>query len=250
MTTTKAELLADLALIEQAYGATPQLPQGFELIGMITVDPAITARLLAMEDSVHLPLFKALFTPDQAPWGFVAIDPAGTVHICIRGTETKLEWAEDANAVLVSMDGKLWVGAKVHEGFQMVFGAISGSLGKLIAISVPRARSYRLQGHSLGSPLAAQLRVLLRSSRVAVRLWAPPRLGNGDYCNAWNARTPDAISIINPFDLVPKLPPPGLGYGNLGTQLRLQGCGGGWFDLGTAHSLELGYAPGVAAMAG
>jgi hypothetical protein len=211
---TKAQLLADLALIEQAYLVNPaaisspvKLPVGFVYVGTIEVDSSVTARLLALQSSVHLPLFRALFKPDSEPWGYVAYDTAtGTVHVSIRGTETELEWAEDAAAILVPCESE-WLGVqgtiRIHEGFQQVFTAIRSSLVSLIA----RARTYTparwaFRGHSLGSPLAVQARLLLTSSDVAsCCLWAAPRTGNSGFAGWWNAITPNCQAVINAPDL-------------------------------------------------
>lgn len=249
MTPSKSELLSDLALIQEAYSAEPKLPDSFRLIGMIRADPAATAALLAMDNSVHLPFFKKLLTPDMAWWGFVAFDTATeTAHLDVRGTETELEWAGDACAIQVPWRGGTPNSVmRVHEGFQLIEGVLESSVIDLLhSVGKLQPRQYRINAHSLGCPISSLIRLLI-TGPVSVRLWEPPRLGNAEFCAMWNDRTPDAIAIKNHFDIVPMLPPEVLGFHDLAQDLRISG-GGSFLDFKTAHNLQLGCKPGIEAL--
>ena len=253
----KTTLLEYLNLANLAYEVSPTLPKGYSLEGMIEVNPAVTAKLLADEESMHFPLIGKAFPLDRNPWGFFAIK-GDTAYACIRGTQTELEWAADAAARLVPL--KSYYGddvppksaLRVHEGFQLVEGALDASLDGLVALAASRGvENYVYICHSLGCSVGVLHRANsgLSASGVSVVMFAPPRAGNPAFSTWWNSITPNSVAVVNKPDEVPRLPPEILGFGNIGAErLELDGAGD-FFHLKEAHSLTLGYKPGLEKLA-
>ena len=242
---SKIELLKLLGLEEAAYGLSP-IP-GMKMIGEIQIDPVLTQKLVQDEAAIHASLLKELLAPDMASFGYVAMDPSNDIaHICIRGTETELEWAADAAALLEplnSLQTSITPHGKVHAGFLRVFWAIQGSLLDLIEKArLDRPSNWVIQGHSLGAPMAQLCRLLLPDEEVSVCCWAAPRLGDKAFSAWWTSITSKCQAVINIYDLVPHLPPVEMGYETLGEQLRGAG-GGSFFNPKMAHNLEEGYRP-------
>lgn len=148
----------------------------------------------------------ALFADDEKVgpvcYGLLAAGPTGEQCIAIRGTQTTIEWIEDAEIALVPNP---WGPGKVHAGFARLTASlglgpslpISNLLGPLNALSVA--------GHSLGAAMARLLTARL-GGVGACYTWGEPK-GAESTAAAYIA---SAATIqhrgVNEKDLVPMVP--------------------------------------------
>ena len=110
-------------------------------------------------------------------------------------------------------------GGEVHGGFASAVQA----LWPMIEPWLDPPRRWWITGHSLGGALAAlaALRLQQRGQRVeGVVTFGQPRCGDRAY--AQQLTTLPLRRVVNGCDLVPRLPPPALGFKHAGTLLHLQ----------------------------
>jgi hypothetical protein len=99
-----------------------------------------------------------------------------------------------------------WSAGQVHRGFQAAFGSIAHEVTELL----PANCEVIVTGHSLGGALATLFADALNGFRRVHSVWTfgSPRVGNGAYARAYNARLADqTFRITNAGDPVPWLPP-------------------------------------------
>lgn len=154
---------------------------------------------------------------DNQYFGFLA-ESSDTAVIAIRGTETWLEWAQDAR------DEK----AAWHSG------DISGNVAKgfydLFASSQPQpsdlsfdesTKRLIIVGHSLGAAIATLWAAEMAVYKPEVYLFAPPNVGDGAFAEDYNVSVPDTYRITTLSDIVPHLPPTIFGYATVGQEVPL-----------------------------
>ena len=214
---------------------------GFVYSQQIKVDPAKAAQV----PPKHLPLLTSMLKISPI-FGYVASKP-GAVFVAIRGTEVPGEWLCDFEAVPTSCDNGL---GQVHEGFQKVYETIQKNAmdGLGAALNGQQDADVYITGHSLGAALAVLFATdaVTVSRNVTVCTFAGPRIGLGDFVNAYNQRVPRMLRVVNRWDVVPNVPvpaPPVCLYEHVGRVLPIDG--GFTLDLGHAHSLPLSYLPGL-----
>lgn len=251
--TIKDRLLASYPFICQAYDDAASATQfcverNLTLLGMIEVDPAVTARIKS-DESGPLAFLGHVLPPDLNSWGDFIYNPeTKTVDICVRGTGDLLEWDADFVARLVPC--RYLPGGMCHEGMQLVFDCIVGSIRRLAAKIPEETVAIRIHGHSLGCSLAELIALCLLPCQppIEVYLWEPPRMFNPATAAAWNKLFPNTLAVKNEHDLVVTLPPRWLGFGDVGRDVWVEG-GWKWNDVKIAHHLETGPGPGVQKMA-
>lgn len=171
-------------------------------------------------------LFRSTAGPAIAParvcYGYVAesIAHPGQFAAAIRGTANPIEWAEDGEFFQVTTP---WPG-KVEAGFYGIYGSLafltpSGADEPLVPalIKMVSTGSLTAVGHSLGSPLATMLAYALApalGARVALRVFASPHPGDGDFVTGVAAAVPDHVHYANTLDIVRRVPV-GFGYSQL-----------------------------------
>jgi hypothetical protein len=156
---------------------------------------------------------------DVVTFGYLAVSAAKELVAIIRGTDTLLEWAHDAEFLMVPCP---ITGAAGHseDGFTAVYlslriGQANGSASVKDAIqaylSSGAATSVTVCGHSLGGALATLLTfdVGLNTSchNPSGYTYASPRTGDHAFAAGYNSAIPATYRIANRQDLVPKLPP-------------------------------------------
>jgi pimeloyl-ACP methyl ester carboxylesterase len=208
-------------------GQDLQFPPGWEKMGVVTVDqPTIqleTASVLA----------KIVLLED-CDWGIIARKGDISV-IAIRGTETQHQWLEDFRAIAQPVAHEQWW---IHRGFNDVWNSIAGSLQKAWDIaSSENARVY-ITGHSLGAAVALIMGV--HHPEAPTWTFAGPAV-----FSPIRGLPPSAniVRIVNPSDLVPKVPLPPL-YQHIGQEISVVGAPDP-YDFALQHSLDT-YAAGLA----
>jgi len=188
-------------------------------------------------------------------YGIVAhrvADPSSRI-IAIRGTDSAVEWIDDAAALPVPFRQVPSAG-RVAKGFDKIYSTMkvvkrplataaapqefSGSFGdQLDQLAIGQETERRLEqleggarhtrlttvvGHSLGAALATLFVIENDAKRkfdvVSLCTFASPRVGNTEFVRRFNELPIDSWRIVNTSDVVPKLPPhiPGvLDYGHV-----------------------------------
>lgn len=75
-----------------------------------------------------------------------------------------------------------------------------------------------------------------------VQNFAGPRAGLLDYAKKFGAEIDTYFRVVNEWDIVPQLPPPGI-FEHVGTEVKVDG--GFTLDELVAHSMEKSYGPGL-----
>jgi hypothetical protein len=157
---------------------------------------------------------------DVVTFGFLAVSATGELVASIRGTDSILEWLDDANFLMVPSPIAGSQGA-TEDGFTAVYkslrsGPASGTQSARDSIqgylASGAASTVTVCGHSLGGALATFLTLdvgLNTSCRTPTAYtYASPRTGDHTFAGAYNAAIASSYRIENRKDVVPKLPPP------------------------------------------
>ncbi|KAK7406307.1 hypothetical protein VNO78_07930 [Psophocarpus tetragonolobus] len=141
------------------------------------------------------------------------------IVICLRGTSTCMEWAENMRAHMVDIgEGK----AKVECGFMSLYktkGAQVGSLQESVVEEVRRLvkvykgeeLSITVTGHSLGASLALLVADEISNCcpevpPVAVFSFGGPRVGNKAFGERLTAKNVKVLRIVNSQDVITRVP--------------------------------------------
>jgi triacylglycerol lipase len=198
-----------------------------------------------------LPLAQAAYdlTRLPEPWKLIAkIEPddfgfiaaaAGMTAISFRGTQSHADWLADFDALVI--DNPFGAGS-VHQGFASVYCRIRASV---VAALQHQAGPLIITGHSLGAALATLCAADFARAgwRAIMYTWAGPRVGLPNFADWFDAHVPEAYRIVNMWDVVPRVPSAIHGYKHVGHGVLVNG--GFTTDLHHAHSLDLGYKPGL-----
>jgi hypothetical protein len=155
-------------------------------------------------------------TPKPAiPFGFVAT-AGNDVYVAIRGTQTPLEWLDDATVGLASFvpntaaPGQAW--GNTTKGFyglyiQIIPAIIAGL--KSIQAAGNTLDSLFVTGHSLGAALAhlvaAGIKTSLNVDPISYT-FSGPRTGDPAFAQAFITQGLQTWRIINTEDIVPVVP--------------------------------------------
>lgn len=133
----------------------------------------------------------------------------GKMYIAFAGTENSTDVKTDTTATDTRFPAE-WLrpgdhAARVHSGFLRVYTQLRPRLLRLVA-GVPPGTSLVLCGHSLGGALAtlAALDLSSSSSKVQVYTFGQPQVGDGGFVKLFDARVPNAVRVVNPYDPVPR----------------------------------------------
>ena len=238
-----AEAVAQSYFVESVYTAyeanksnlEPRvvLPAGYNLIAWIQMTDTFL---------VKVPQFYGVITQNNT-------DP--TEHIiAFRGTDSALEWIDNAWANLVPFT-KVPDAGKTHEGFTTIYDTIqvvdvmsgpadalpTGSFADQVATVVQRSsiadsvapKTLRLVSHSLGAALMS-LYVLDNASkdvlpRPIIYTFGSPRVGDATFAAKYGSLGLESWRIANAPDLVPQLPLAGSGYVHVDTGVDIDSTG-------------------------
>jgi hypothetical protein len=155
---------------------------------------------------------------DTVSYGYLALSPAGELVAVLRGTDTILEWIDDAQFYFVYTPVPHTYGF-TEEGFTAIYKSLrvarSTSSQTVISaiqgyVSAGTAKSVTIAGHSLGGALATLLTIdVARNTNQkspVVYTYASPRVGDELFANDFNDHVPTRYRIYNNTDVVPDLP--------------------------------------------
>jgi len=157
---------------------------------------------------------------DVVTFGFLGVSATGELVAAIRGTDSILEWLDDANFLMVPNPIAGSHGS-TEDGFTAVYkslriGQANGTQSAKDSIqsylASGAATTVTVCGHSLGGALATLLTldVGLNTSCTTptAYTYASPRTGDHTFAGSYNAAIASSFRIENRKDVVPKLPPP------------------------------------------
>jgi triacylglycerol lipase len=141
------------------------------------------------------------------PFGFVA-SKNGVFYIVIRGTQTPLEWFDDASICPIPFrDG--W--GNTTKGFLEIHEQIFPAIRDVIAEQAVNIQKLFVTGHSLGAALAKLTAADLickgaELSNPVLYTFSGPRVGDATFAAKFKAQGLAAWRIFNTEDIVPTLP--------------------------------------------
>jgi Lipase (class 3) len=182
-------------LIDQAYAQYQLALQPAEPTWNIQDGYTLNGTFFARENG------KAL------PFGFVA-SKNGLFHIVIRGTQTPLEWFDDAS-IHPTPFRTGW--GNTTTGFLSIHEQIFPTILKIIEGQRANIQNLFVTGHSLGAALAKLAAAdLIASGAVAVKptlyTFSGPRVGDATFAAKFKEQGLAAWRIFNTEDIVPTLP--------------------------------------------
>lgn len=204
-----------------------KFPAGWQQTGTITVDQST----INSETASGL---ANIVVSEDCDWGVVARNGDVSV-IAIRGTDTQHQWLEDFTAISQPVPHESWW---IHRGFEDVWNSIAVSLQKAWDTASSANAKVYITGHSLGAAVALIMGV--HHPEASTWTFAGPAV-----FSPINGLPPSAnvIRIVNPQDLVPKVPLPPL-FQHIGQQINVDGAPDP-LDFASQHSLDT-YAAGLA----
>lgn len=210
-----------------SWGQELKFPEGWQQTGIVTVDQATIDRETASG------LAKIILSED-CDWGIVARKDDISV-IAIRGTETQHQWLEDFQAIAQPVPNDVWW---IHRGFDDVWNSIATSLQKAWDTACSANARVYITGHSLGAAVALIMGV--HHPEAFTWTFAGPAVFSPVKAVPPG---PNIVRIVNPSDLVPKVPLPPL-YRHIGELIEVPGAADP-LDFALQHSLDT-YAAGLA----
>lgn len=187
------------SFVQCAYDPSRALPDGFRL------------RLVLMGNDL-----AGTSAEDRVAYGLLA-ESEDAIVIAIRGTETPLEWIQDARFGRIPF--RTW--GQTTTGFTQIYKSLSDPTPLLTA-----GKRLIITGHSLGAALATLLAIDLHSFNPEVYAFAPPNAGDQAFADVYNSLVPSGYRIVELTDIVPHLPPTLMGYRNAGKSVVLSHIGG------------------------
>jgi Lipase (class 3) len=205
-------------------------PAGWEKTGIITADQSV------IDHETASGLAKIVISEDT-DWGVVARKGDISV-IAIRGTDTQHQWLEDFRAIAQPVSqGPWWM----HQGFVDVWNSIAASLQKAWDSASSADAKVYITGHSLGAAIALIMGV--HHPEAPTWTFAGPAVYSPIHGLPPSA---NIIRVVNPDDLVPKVPIPPL-YQHIGQEVDVSGAAE-QFNFALQHSLDT-YAAGLEKLA-
>ena len=154
---------------------------------------------------------KALLWQETKPIGFTMKHPNLGTMVVLRGTDTALEWFEDAEVT------PIWFmeeNSEVEAGFAGVFDRIACGNQTFANWCSELAGPVLFTGHSLGAAVATLAAAFTGNAQAVT--FACPLIGNEVFEGYALANGLDALHVVNTPDLVPRMP---LGYERPGNAL-------------------------------
>ncbi len=152
-------------------------------------------------------------------YGFLAVSASGELVAVIRGTDTILEWIDDAEFPFVSDPVNHGKGL-TEDGFTTIYKSLrlspstsSETVVNAVAgyVNSGTAKSVTITGHSLGGALSTLLAldVALNTAQNSPVLYtyASPRVGDEYlFVPDFNSKVPTSYRVYNNTDVVPDIP--------------------------------------------
>ncbi len=135
------------------------------------------------------------------------------LYLVLRGTETILEWIEDAEFALIYHPAS---GGKVEEGFYSVYSSLTVEGTPILdwlKANTNTVNSIVVSGHSLGASLSTYLAAEIKADKdikafCVLKSIASPKTGNKVFVNWCEEQFKGCSTVYNyDKDIVPDLPP-------------------------------------------
>jgi predicted lipase len=193
--------------------------------------------------------------PGREPYGYVARNPnpPGDLVVAFRGTEDVLEWIRDfefGRAAHAQCDPAA-TRVDCEDGFSAIYRTCASDIFAALARAAAGTSAplpVFITGHSLGAALATLLafdlgcRVFAGQApglaRPVLYTFASPLVGDAAFARAFGTLVPETYRIVNEPDLVPRLPPPVLGYEHVGAVVSVSSNENAKHSLLCWHSLS------------
>lgn len=239
-----------LLLAEAAYvpnQANLNFPQGYSVVGPITVNQARLTSLSLAAAPVHAELVARMRAMGDGFGWVVQNASQQTVVVTFRGTSDVEDWLHDFDFLPEAYKPVANYGT-VHQGFQLVYLSVADSVRSLLLTAKGNCKRLILTGHSLGAGLSELAAPdVLHNSGLSVppevQNFAGPRAGHPDFANVFDVEIDVCFRVVNVWDIVPRVPPALALFEHVG--LAVQVDGGFTTDELVAHSLEQSYGPGL-----
>jgi hypothetical protein len=198
-------------LIDQAYQqftiAKAANPSRWTIQDGYTVETQFFAIETFVPFPIEIPSPKPAPTP--LPFGFIA-SQGDTTYVVIRGTQTPLEWFDDASIQPTPFN----VGwGTTTAGFMSIHRQIFPEIHKFFSQRANPLKEVFITGHSLGAALAnlvvadlAFYQLLTGTQTTKVYTFSGPRVGDSTFATRFRELGLPAWRIFNTEDLVPTLP--------------------------------------------
>jgi hypothetical protein len=153
------------------------------------------------------------------------------ILVSFRGMEVTdpLHFALDALVSAADFLPAHWGSGSVHHGFLETLNQIwpgAGGIGSYLKANLIGAAGPRkvwFTGHSLGAALATLAAAQYRAGPRALYTFASPRVGDAAFAAAFGL--PRAPRLVHNQDLVPRLPPPDMGFKHVGDPYFIDAAG-------------------------
>ncbi|MEI9964962.1 MAG: lipase family protein [Caulobacteraceae bacterium] len=164
----------------------------------------------------------ATYDVDATTEGYLAASDQFAV-LAFRGTQDAADWRVNFNAGLEQLDPAR-PRIKVHTGFLEAFRSVEPLIRADLDAKVGPDIGLYITGHSLGGALAQIASAALeRPTLAACYTFGSPRVGGADF--DFEVKCPN-YRLVNDWDLVPAVPPPGWrGYHHAGDVRQLTARG-------------------------
>ena len=160
-------------------------------------------------------------TPDAGvtvSYGFLAVSSSGELVAAIRGTDSILEWIDDAQFYFVTNPVSHSLGL-TEEGFTAIYkslriGSAASSTTAINSvksyITAGTAKSVTVTGHSLGAALGTLLALDVAHNTTitspTLYTFASPRVGEEFFALDFNEHVTDSYRVYIASDVVPDMP--------------------------------------------
>jgi predicted lipase len=149
-------------------------------------------------------------------YGFLALSSSGELIAILRGTDTILEWIDDAQFYFVSNPIKGSLGF-TEEGFTSIYKSLrmgtsssSETLVNAVKDYLNAEKATTVSGHSLGGALATLLTLdVAHNSKLptpVVYTYASPHVGDYLFKDDYNDTVATSYRMYNSTDAVPDMP--------------------------------------------
>lgn len=157
-----------------------------------------------------LQLIQRIYRVNETEGWILKYRDTRNLIVTCRGTDSFNDVVYNASFFLTDFPGV--GGGKVHTGFWRHYQDVRESLREKVAQhALEDCDSITFVGHSLGASIcvfAALDCVMGRFADKKVRCITigAPKIGDRQFCKVFKERVPDTYRIVNPYDIVPKLP--------------------------------------------
>ncbi|MDX2228084.1 MAG: lipase family protein [Leptolyngbyaceae cyanobacterium bins.349] len=231
------------------YNGSIQLLDGYSRdldsyrqVGTFTVTLDATTTLLPNLGDLGNRILRRIIPPTRVFIGFALASDTHNL-IVFRGTSNPKEWIANLQARQSDyVQGGVTRG-RVHTGFLRLSEQLTTQVRSVVNQLNP-ALPCLIAGHSLGGALAtlttadlAQTNAVLRP-QLRLYTYAAPRVGDTGFVQFLSAIAPNNFRVINLADMVPMVPPAGLGdqqYRHAGQEWIFLDYADG--DISTTHTI-------------